>query len=96
MTRPKHGCLVNWKSNESDVSTQILVFLNFWEYKQLEYWLKDNSPELTVRSLYDKFTAPEESDWYAIEGRIDVDTECILTLKYGDKIKNRTTKVTHG
>lgn len=76
------------------MTKQILVYLNFWESKQLEYWLKDNYPDLSIRSLYDKFSTPEESDWYAIEGNIDVDTECLIRLKYGDKIKDR--KVTHG
>jgi len=76
--------------------TQIVVVLNFWEAKQLEYWLKDNYPELTLRSLYDKYTSPEEDDWYAIEGNIAVDVECLIKLKYGNKIKERPRKVTHG
>lgn len=67
---------------------QILISLNFWEYKQLEYWLKDNCPKATVRSLYDNCTLPEEPDHYAIEGTLDNETACMLKLRYGEKIRN--------
>ena len=67
--------------------SQILIDLNFWESKQLEYWLKDNYPDCQIRSLYDKFTPPEEEDHYAIEGTIIPELEYILKLKYGEKIK---------
>lgn len=67
--------------------SQLLVNLNFWESKQLEYWLTDNYPEVKIRSLYDKFTAPEEPDLYAVEGPIVKELEYLLRLKYGDKIK---------
>ncbi len=66
--------------------SQLLINLNFWESKQLEYWLTDNFPSCTVRSLYDKWTGPEEEDRYAIEGNITQELECLLKLKYGDKI----------
>jgi hypothetical protein len=69
------------------MKSQQLISLNFWECKQLEYWLKDNFPACTIRSLYDKFTSPEEEDWYAIEGDISVDMELLLKLKYGNKLK---------
>ena len=68
--------------------TQIIICLNFWEYKQLEYWLKDNYPKAGIRSLYDKFTPPEEEDWYSVEGSLDKEAACMLKLKYGDKIRN--------
>lgn len=66
---------------------QQLIFLNFWECKQLEYWLADNFPKCRIRSLYDKWTSPEEEDWYAIEGEITLDMELLLKLKYGSKLK---------
>jgi hypothetical protein len=75
---------------------QQLISLNFWEWKQLEYWLKDNFPECSIRSIYDKFTSPEEEDWYAIEGDISVDMECLLKLKYGDKLKSSNAGLRHG
>jgi hypothetical protein len=78
------------------MKSQQLIYLNFWEYKQLEYWLKDNFPECTIRSLYDKFTDPEEEDWYAIEGDISLDMECLLKLKYGDKLKSSNAGLRHG
>ena len=76
--------------------SQLRLFLNFWESKQLEYWLQDNYPDLTIRSLYDKFSQPEEKDWYAIEGKIDVDTECIIKLKYGNKVSTSNAGLKHG
>jgi hypothetical protein len=78
------------------MKNQQLIYLNFWEYKQLEYWLKDNFPECTIRNLYDKFTDPEEEDWYAIEGNISVDMELLLKLKYGSKLKNSNAGIRHG
>lgn len=75
---------------------QQLIYLNFWEYKQLEYWLKDNFPECSIRSLYDKFISPEEEDWYAIEGDISVDMELLLKLKYGSKLKSSNAGIRHG
>ena len=68
-------------------NNQQLISLNFWESKQLEYWLSDNFPNCQLRSLYDKWLGPEEQDWYAIEGEITVDLECLLKLKYGNKLK---------
>jgi hypothetical protein len=65
----------------------LLISLNFWEYKQLEYWLKDNFPDCTIRSMYDKFTGPDEEDWYTVEGDITVDLRCLIVLKYGNKLK---------
>lgn len=66
---------------------QILITLNFWESKQVEYWLKDNCPSANIRSLYDKYTSPDEPDQYSIEGKLDNETACMLKLKYGEKIK---------
>jgi len=76
--------------------SQIKVFLNFWEYKQLEYWLADNFPECTVRTLYDTWSNPEDQDWYAVEGNIDVDTECLIKLKYGNKVTISNAGMRHG
>jgi asparagine synthetase A len=75
---------------------QIRVLLTFWEAKQLEYWLKDNDERLVVRPLYDTWTAPDESEWYAIEGEISVDMECLLQLKYGDRIKASNAGIRYG
>lgn len=78
------------------MKSQQLITLNFWECKQLEYWLKDNFPECSIRSIYDKFTSPEEEDWYAIEGDISVDMELLLKLKYGDKLKGSNAGIRYG
>lgn len=78
------------------MKSQQLISLNFWECKQLEYWLKDNFPECSIRSLYDKFTSPEEEDWYAIEGEITVDMELLLKLKYGNKLKGSNAGIRYG
>ncbi len=67
--------------------SQLIINLNFWESKQLEYWLTDNYPECKIRSLYDKFTEPEELDVYAIEGNLGDDLVCYLKLRYGDQVK---------
>jgi hypothetical protein len=71
----------------SDIKYQQLIFLNFWECKQLEYWLEDNFPDCNIRSLYDTWSSPEENEWYAIEGNITLDMELLLKLKYGNKLK---------
>lgn len=58
--------------------------LNFWQAKQLEYWLKDNYPDCQISPLnYDLYVPPEELDWYKVEGPIDVDLSCLIQLKYG-------------
>lgn len=75
---------------------QQLIFLNFWECKQLEYWIEDNFPDCRIRSLYDTWTAPEESEWYAIEGDITLDMELLLKLKYGNKLKGSNTGIKYG
>jgi hypothetical protein len=82
----KADCPVIVEMNLNNMS-QLIVVLNFWESKQLEYWLTDNYPECKLRSLYDKFTGPEEPDWYALEGDLDDELVYYLKLKYGDKIR---------
>ena len=76
--------------------TQQLISLNFWECKQLEYWLADNFPECTIRSLYDTWSSPEEEEWYSIDGNITVDMECLLKLKYGNRLKGSIAGIRHG
>jgi hypothetical protein len=76
--------------------SQQLISLNFWEYKQLEYWLADNFPECKIRSLYDTWSGPDQEDWYAVEGDITVDMECLLKLKYGNKLKSSNAGIRHG
>lgn len=66
---------------------QLLINLNFWESKQLEYWLTDNYKDCRIRSMYDNFTAPEDEDLYAVEGEVTKELEYLLRLKYGNKIK---------
>jgi hypothetical protein len=78
------------------VKSQQLIFLNFWECKQLEYWLEDNFPDCRIRSLYDTWASPEESEWYAIEGNITLDMELLLKLKYGNKLKGSNAGIRHG
>ena len=75
---------------------QQLISLNFWEYKQLEYWLADNFPECTIRSLYDTWSNPDQEEWYAVEGNITLDMECLLKLKYGNRVKSSNTGIRHG
>jgi hypothetical protein len=75
---------------------QQLILLNFWEYKQLEYWLADNFPDCRIRAIYDKWTSPDEEDVYAVEGDITVDMECLLKLKYGNKLKHSNAGIRHG
>jgi len=76
--------------------TQQLISLNCWERKQLEYWLVDNFPECTIRSLYDKWSSPEEEECYAIEGDITLDMECLLKLKYGNRLKDSNAGIRYG
>ena len=78
------------------IKGQQLIFLNFWECKQLEYWIEDNFPDCRIRTLYDTWTAPEESEWYAIEGNITLDMELLLKLKYGNKLKGSNAGIRHG
>jgi len=78
------------------VKGQQLIALNFWEYKQLEYWLADNFPECTIRSVYDTWSNPDQEDWYAVEGNITVDMECLLKLKYGNKLKSSNAGIRYG
>jgi hypothetical protein len=78
------------------MKNQQLIFLNFWESKQLEYWLEDNFPDCRIRSLYDTWTAPEDSEWYAVEGNITLDLECLLKLKYSDRLKNSNAGIRYG
>jgi len=78
------------------MKTQQLIFLNFWESKQLEYWLEDNFPDCRIRSLYDTLTAPEDSVWYTVEGNISLDLECLLKLKYSDRLENSNAGIRHG
>ena len=42
-------------------TSQMTLQLNFWQAKQLEYWLKDNYPDCTI-SVIDKnsYTPPQE------------------------------------
>ena len=69
------------------MKSQIRLMLNFWESKQLEYWLNDNYPECTIRELYDRWTKPEEEQMYAVEGKIPLELECWMKLKYSSNIK---------
>jgi hypothetical protein len=69
---------------------QILVNLNFWEYKQLEYWLTDHYSECRIRELYDNWSEPYQKQWYAIEGAVTQELEMLIKLRYGDKdVKGR-------
>jgi hypothetical protein len=76
--------------------SQQLIYLTFWEYKQLEYWLTDNFPDCRIRSLYDTWSGPGETELYAIEGDITVDMECLIKLKYGNKLKSSNAGIRHG
>ena len=80
----------------SGIKDQQLIFLNFWERKQLEYWLVDNFPDCTIRNIHDTWSSPEEQEWYAIEGNITVDMECLLKLKYGNRLKDSKAGIRHG
>ena len=69
---------------------QLRVNLNFWEYKQLEYWLTDHYSDCTIRELYDNWTEPNEKQWYAIEGAVTQELEMLIKLRYGDSdVKGR-------
>lgn len=69
---------------QNNMSKSILLNINFWEAKQLEYWLKDNYPDCTIKPVnHDLYVPPEEHEYYRVEGKIDVDLSCILQLKYG-------------
>ena len=67
--------------------SQLIINLNFWESKQLEYWLTDNYPDCKIRNLYDKFTGPDEPDWYAVEGNLEDELVCYLKLRYGEQVR---------
>lgn len=78
------------------MKTQQLISLNFWESKQLEYWLSDNFSDCQIRCLYDTWSDPEQEEWYAIEGNITLDMELLLKLKYGNKLKGSNAGIRHG
>ena len=66
------------------MSNHLLLSLNFWEAKQLEYWLKDNYPNCNIKVVNnDLYTPPEHHEYYRVEGEVDVDLACMLQLKYG-------------
>lgn len=73
---------------------QLLASLNFWESKQLEYWLTDNYSDCKIRCLYDTWSEPEKEELYVIEGHVTKELEYLLKLKYGSKIKGGA-KVEH-
>lgn len=62
----------------------MLLNINFWQAKQLEYWLKDNYPDCSIKAVNTEgYVPPEELDVYRIEGNIDLDLSCLIQLKYG-------------
>ena len=64
--------------------SRMLIQINFWQAKQLEYWLKDNYPDCSISAVNKEgYVPPEELDVYQIEGNIDVDLSCMIQLKYG-------------
>ena len=66
------------------MNNHLLLSLNFWEAKQLEYWLKDNYPNCSIKVVNtDIYTPPEDQEYYRIEGEVGVDLACMLQLKYG-------------
>lgn len=66
------------------MNNHLLLSLNFWEAKQLEYWLKDNYPNCSIKVVNnDIYTPPEDQEYYRIEGEVNVDLACMLQLKYG-------------
>jgi hypothetical protein len=66
------------------MNNHLLLSLNFWEAKQLEYWLKDNYPNCHIKVVNnDLYTPPEHHEYYKIEGEVDVDLACMIQLKYG-------------
>lgn len=69
--------------------SHLTIKLNFWQAKQLEYWLKDNYPECTISPInLDCWLPPEEPEWYRIDGKVDVDLSCLIQLKYGTLQEN--------
>lgn len=75
-------------SYPAKVTTQnqsVLIKLNFWEAKQLEYWLKDNYPSCGITVVNGEgYCPPDIKEYYAVTGEVGVDLACILKLKYGD------------
>lgn len=64
--------------------SRLVLSLNFWEAKQLEYWLKDNYPKCKISAISkDVYTPPEEQEYYSVDGEVTVDLACMLQLKYG-------------
>jgi hypothetical protein len=64
--------------------SQLTLQLNFWQAKQLEYWLKDNYPNCSISVVdVNGWVPPEEPETYRIDGPIDIDLSCIIQLKYG-------------
>lgn len=73
--------------------SEVLLKINFWQAKQLEYWLKDNYPGCNIFVVNnDGYCAPEDKEYYKILGDIDIDLACMLQLKYGKDVK----QVQHG
>jgi len=70
--------------------SRMILQLNFWQAKQLEYWLKDNYPNCSISAVNSyNWVPPEEPEPYRIDGPIDVDLSCMIQLKYG-KAKEET------
>lgn len=68
--------------------SEVLLNLNFWQAKQLEYWLKDNYPTCTISVVNnDGYCPPEDKEFYRVSGDVDVDLACILQLKYGKDLE---------
>lgn len=68
--------------------SEILLYINFWQAKQLEYWLKDNYPDCNIRVVdINSYRPPDEKELYKVTGNVDIDLACILKLKYGQDIK---------
>ena len=66
------------------MNNHIVLSLNFWEAKQLEYWLKDNYPNCSITAVNkDSYCPPEDREHYKVTGDINVDMACIIQLKYG-------------
>jgi hypothetical protein len=71
--------------------SQMILQLNFWQAKQLEYWLKDNYPNCSISAVNTyNWVPPEEPEPYRVEGPIDLDLSCLIQLKYG-KAKEEST-----
>jgi len=68
--------------------SNIFLNLNFWQAKQLEYWLKDNYPNCNIAAVdINGYYPPESKEFYRISGDIDIDLACILKLKYGKDVE---------